>query len=59
LRYSDWVIQRANEIYPIIGMTFVGHNLQLLAFLTCIEEVRRIGNGRTKGKREIKNLEIL
>jgi hypothetical protein len=57
LGYSEWVMQRANEIYPIIGMTFVGHKLQLLAFLTCIEEERRLGNGRTKGKREIKNLE--
>jgi len=57
LGYSEWVMQSANEIYPIVGMTFVGHKLQLLAFLTCIEEERRLGNGRTKGKREIKNLE--
>jgi hypothetical protein len=61
LGYSDWVMQSANEIYPIVGMTFVGHKLQLLAFLTCIEEERkeerRLGKGRTKGKREIKNLE--
>jgi len=61
LGYSDWVMQSANEIYPIVGMTFVGHKLQLLAFLTCIEEERkeerRLGKGHTKGKREIKNLE--
>jgi hypothetical protein len=61
LGYSDWVMQSANEIYPIVGMTFVGHKLQLLAFLTCIEEERkeerRLGKGRTKGKREIRNLE--
>jgi hypothetical protein len=61
LGYSDWVMQSANEIYPIVGMTFVGHKLQLLAFLTSIEEERkeerRLGKGRTKGKREIKNLE--
>jgi hypothetical protein len=61
LGYSDWVMQSANEIYPIVGMTFVGHKLQLLAFLTCIEEERkeerRLGKGRTKGKREVKNLE--
>jgi hypothetical protein len=38
-------------------MLFAGHNLQLLAFLTCLEEERRIGDGCTKGKREIKNLE--
>jgi hypothetical protein len=57
LGYSDWVIQCANEIYPILGMSFAGHNLQLLAFLTCLEEERRIGDGCTKGKREIKNLE--
>lgn len=59
--YSDWVMQSANEIYPIIGMTYVGHKLQLLAFLSCIEEEnkeeRRMGIGRSKGKREIKNLE--
>jgi hypothetical protein len=61
LGYSEWVMQSANEIYPIVGMTFVGHKLQLLAFLTCIEEERkeehRMGKGRTKGMREIKNLE--
>jgi hypothetical protein len=61
LGYLDWVMQSANEIYPIVGMTFVGHKLQLLAFLTCIEEERkeerRLGKVRTKGKREIKNLE--
>jgi hypothetical protein len=37
-------------------MSFASHNLQLLAFLTCLEEERRIGDGCTKGKREIKNL---
>jgi len=30
-RYSDWVIQCANEIYPIVGISYVGHKLQLLA----------------------------
>jgi hypothetical protein len=57
LGHSNWVIQCANAIYPILGMSFAGHNLQLLAFLTCLEEERRIGDGCTKGKREIKNLE--
>jgi hypothetical protein len=56
LGHSDWVIQCANAIYPILGMSFASHNLQLLAFLTCLEEERRIGDGCTKGKREIKNL---
>jgi hypothetical protein len=57
LGHSDWVIQCANEIYPILGMSFASHNLQLLAFLTCLEEEHRIGDKCTKGKREIKNLE--
>jgi len=52
LGHSDWVIQCANEIYPILGMSFASHNLQLLAFLTCLEEERRIGDRCTKGKRE-------
>jgi hypothetical protein len=32
LGHFDWVIQCANEIYPILGMSIAGHNLQLLAF---------------------------
>jgi len=61
--YSDWAIQRANEIYPILGISFEGHNLQLLDFLSFIEEDRRLGEegalfgGGKKGKREVKNLE--
>ena len=61
--YSDWFIQCANEIYPIVGILFVGHKLQLLALLTFFEEERRINamvtnssNG-TKDMREVKNLE--
>jgi hypothetical protein len=57
LGHSDLVIQYANAIYPILGMSFAGHNLQLLAVLTCLEEERRIEVGCTKGKREIKNWE--
>jgi hypothetical protein len=61
--YSDWVIQRANEIDPILGISFEGHKLQLLDFLSFIEEDRRLGeegalsSGGKKGKREIKNFE--
>jgi hypothetical protein len=54
--YSDWVLQHANDIYPIVGMTYMGHKLQLLAWLTCIEGDRRNGDGSSKAKREIKNL---
>jgi hypothetical protein len=61
--YSDWVIQRANAIYPILGISFEGHKLQLLDFLSFIEEERRIEEegalscGAKKGKMEVKNLE--
>jgi hypothetical protein len=61
--YSDWVIQRANEIYPILGISFEGHKLQLLDFLSFFEEERRIEEegalpcGGKKGKREVQNLE--
>jgi len=39
--YSDWVIQCANEIYPIVGISYMGHKLQLLALLTFLEEEHR------------------
>ncbi|KAE8038388.1 hypothetical protein FH972_010907 [Carpinus fangiana] len=39
--YSDLVVQCANEIYPIVGISFVGHKLQLLALLTFLEGERR------------------
>jgi hypothetical protein len=61
--YLDWVIQCANEIYPIVGILFVGHKLQLLALLTFLEEECRINamvtnsSRGTKGKKEVKNLE--
>jgi hypothetical protein len=61
--YSDWVIQRANEIYPILGISFKGHKLQLLDFLSFLEVDRLLGEGGAlscggkKGKREVKNLE--
>jgi hypothetical protein len=61
--YSNWVIQCANEIYPIVGISYVGHKLQLLALLTFLEEERcleELGDWSTsamKGKREVKNLE--
>jgi hypothetical protein len=61
--YPDWVIQRANEICPILGISFEGHNLQLLDFLSFIEADRHLGEegalscGGKKGKREVKNLE--
>ena len=35
--YSDWVTQCASEIYPIVGISYVGHKLQLLALLTFLE----------------------
>jgi hypothetical protein len=60
--YSDWVIQCANEIYPIVGISFEGHKLQLLALLTFLEGERRseaMGERSSiaeKGKREVKNL---
>jgi hypothetical protein len=58
--YSEWIIQCANEIYPIVGISYVGHELQLLALLTFLEEERRneeLSSDGTKGKREVKNLE--
>ena len=61
--YSDWVTQCASEIYPIIGISYVGHKLQLLALLTFLEEDRckgsMVSNSRSdaKGRREVKNLE--
>jgi hypothetical protein len=61
--YSDWVIQRANEICPILGISFEGHKLQLLDFLSFIEADRHLGEEGAlscrgkKGKREVKNLE--
>jgi hypothetical protein len=61
--YFDWVIQCANEIYPIVGVSYMGHKLQLLALLTFLEEEHRneevgaLSSGGTKGKREVKNLE--
>jgi hypothetical protein len=57
------VVQCANEIYPIVGISFVGRKLQLLALLTFLEGERKnnamvvdSGSGTT-GKREVKNLE--
>jgi len=58
--YSDWVIQRANEICPILGISFEGHKLQLLDFLSFIEADRHltmmlealaqaVGKGRREG----------
>jgi hypothetical protein len=61
--YLDWVTHCASEIYPIIGISYVGHKLQLLALLTFLDEDRRKGslvvNSRSgaKGWREVKNLE--
>jgi hypothetical protein len=57
------VMQCANEIYPIVGISYVGHKLQLLALLTFLEEKCRNGevgalsSGGTKSNREVKNLE--
>lgn len=61
--YSDRVIQHVNAIYPILGISFNGHNLQLLDFLSFIEEECRIEEEGAlscrgkKGIREVKNLE--
>jgi hypothetical protein len=60
--YSDWVTQCASEIYPIVGISYVGHKLQLLALLTFLEERRKgsmVTNLRSgaKGRREVKTLE--
>jgi hypothetical protein len=61
--YSDWVIQCASEIYPIVGISYVGHKLQLLALLTFLEGEHHkdamATNSRSgvKGRREVKNLE--
>jgi hypothetical protein len=38
--HSDWVIQCAKHIYPIVEISYVGHKLQLLALLTFLEEER-------------------
>jgi hypothetical protein len=52
-----------NEIYPIVGIAFEGHKLQLLALLTFLEVERRSealgerSNIAEKGKRDVKNLE--
>jgi hypothetical protein len=60
--YSNWVIQCANAIYPIVGVSYEGHKLQFLALLTHIEAERRNGavgvmsGCGTKGKREVNNL---
>jgi hypothetical protein len=62
LGYFDWVIQCANEIYPIVGISFDGHKLQLLALLTFLEGERRLealgerSSTAEKGRREVKNL---
>ena len=59
------MVQCANEIYPIVGISFVGHKLQLLALLMFIKEERQnnalVSNpsSGTKGKREVRNLESL
>ena len=61
--YSDWVIQCASEIYPIVGISHVGHKLQLLALLTFLEgehhKYAMATNSRSgaKGRSEVKNLE--
>lgn len=61
--YSDWVIQCANQIYPIVGISHEDHKLLLLALLTHLEEEHRyealgaLSSGGSKGKREVKNLE--
>jgi hypothetical protein len=61
--YSDWVIQCANQIYPIVGISHEDQKLLLLALLTHLEEERRsealgaLSSGGSKGKREVKNLE--
>jgi hypothetical protein len=63
--YSDWVIQCTSEIYPIVGILYVGHKLQLLALLTFLKGEHHkdaMGtNSRSgvKGRREVKNLESL
>jgi len=63
--YSDWVIQRANEICPILGISFEGHKLQLLDFLSFIEADRHLGEegalscGGKKGKREVRIWSVL
>ena len=65
LGYLDWVTQCASEIYPIVGISYVGHKLQLLALLTFLEGERcnnkmvaNLSSG-TEGMREINNLECL
>ncbi|KAE8038505.1 hypothetical protein FH972_011007 [Carpinus fangiana] len=61
--YSDWVTQSTSEIYPIVGISYVGHKLQLLALLTFLEEEHRkdamVTNSRSgmMDRREVKNLE--
>jgi hypothetical protein len=60
---GDSIFQCANEIYLIVGISFVGHKLQLLALLTFLEEERRNNamgtnpSSGTKGKREVRNLD--
>jgi hypothetical protein len=57
------LLQCASEIYPIVGISYVGHKLQLLALLTFLEGEHRnnemVANSSsgTKGLREVNNLE--
>jgi hypothetical protein len=54
------VVQCAKEIYPIVGISCVGHGKQFLALLTFLEEEHHhevLASPSIHGSRELKNLE--
>jgi hypothetical protein len=61
--YLDWDIQFANEIYPVVEISYVGHKLQMMALLTFLEKERRnnamvnTSSSGTRGKWEMRSLE--
>jgi hypothetical protein len=57
--YSDWVTECASEIYPIVGISYVGHKLQLLALLTFLEKERRKGSMVTNSRSGAKGILIM
>lgn len=38
--HTNWVVQCVKVIYPIVGISWEGHKLQVLALLTFLEEER-------------------
>jgi hypothetical protein len=61
--YSYWVLQCVKEIYPIVGISYAGHEEPFFALLTVIEEeyhreeIGSLSKLGIKGNRELRNLE--